>query len=165
MNPEDKIRALETQVADLKRRLDAVAGPNLSPDFVNNLIRAGFLKFEGIDVTTFTNPSGLDFRGLFFQFQNKFGVLSYEPKPFYVRILSINLSTNTFTAPNHGFSDGNDVSIITTDTPPAPLTTASPNVYYVRDATADTFKLTDTPGGSAIDITNLGSGIQFIRAL
>lgn len=57
----------------------------------------------------------------------------------------------------HGFVDGDLVYIPTViGTVPAGL--AENTDYYVRDATANDFKLAETPGGAAIDITSAGSG-------
>lgn len=54
-------------------------------------------------------------------------------------------STGRITAAAHGFADGALVHVIT---PPAQLIHA--RRYYVRDATANDFKLAATPGGTAI---------------
>jgi hypothetical protein len=61
------------------------------------------------------------------------------------------------TSTAHG-REGNDGIIFAsaTGTPPGGLTTGT--VYYVRDVTTDTFKLSTTPGGAAIDITSVGTG-------
>jgi len=61
-------------------------------------------------------------------------------------------STNVITLAAHGFSNADPVKLYTIDgTPPAGL--ALETVYFVRDVATDTFKLSATSGGSAIDIT------------
>lgn len=55
----------------------------------------------------------------------------------------------------HGFSD-TDTVVVFGDNLPTGLTAGT--VYYVRDATTDTFKLAATSGGAAIDLTADGSG-------
>lgn len=165
MNPQEKqeMERLKREVEDLKRKLDAVSSPNLSPDYVRNLVQAGFLRYDGTDVLTYTNPRGKDFRSLFFQFNNLRGAISYEQQENFFLIEDINLSTNTFTIMGHPFSDTNQCTIATTDTPPAPLTPQT--IYFIRDATANTFKLAATSGGAAIDITTIGTGKRFVRGI
>lgn len=65
-------------------------------------------------------------------------------------------TTDIITATAHGLVDGTRVTVATTTTLPAGLA-ASTN-YYVIEATTDTFKLSATPGGAAVDITSTGSG-------
>lgn len=65
-------------------------------------------------------------------------------------------ATDTMTSTAHGLPNGTRVTVASVTTLPAGLT-ASTN-YYVRDAAADTFKLTLVPGGTAVDITDAGSG-------
>jgi HK97 family phage major capsid protein len=60
-------------------------------------------------------------------------------------------STDVFTATGHGLSDGNAI-IFSAVTGGAPLTAGTR--YYARDTTANTFKVTATSGGAAIDITS-----------
>lgn len=56
----------------------------------------------------------------------------------------------------HGFSDTDTVVVFGANLP-AGLTAGT--IYYVRDATTDTFKLAATSGGTAIDLTGDGAGI------
>lgn len=65
-------------------------------------------------------------------------------------------STDVLTANAHGLTDGKRVVLSTTNTLPAGLSIE--RVYFVRDATTNTFKLALTSGGSAIDITDNGTG-------
>ena len=74
----------------------------------------------------------------------------------------INATTDIFTKVAHGFLTGHKGQIATDTTLPAGLTAATD--YWVIRATADTFKLaaslSDALGGTAIDITDVGTGIQ-----
>lgn len=63
---------------------------------------------------------------------------------------------DTLAATSHGLADGDDFLIRSTGTVPGGL--ASDTRYWVRDAAANTFKITSTQGGAAIDITDAGSG-------
>ena len=65
-------------------------------------------------------------------------------------------TTDIVTAVKHSLKDGNEVILPTDGTLPAGLSTLTR--YFVRDANEDTFKLTTTEGGTAIDVTDTGSG-------
>lgn len=80
---------------------------------------------------------------------------------------TVNISTNVFTAQNHGFIDDIQVKVLSESqtegvftSPPSPLDDSTP--YYIINATTNTFQLSLTLGGSAIDITNGGTGNNFI---
>ncbi len=71
----------------------------------------------------------------------------------------INTTTDVFTKVAHGMSDGDRIHLTTDNVLPLGLYTtdaygnidANPD-FYVRDATTDTFKLSKTSGGTAVDI-------------
>jgi hypothetical protein len=66
-------------------------------------------------------------------------------------------TNDTLTATSHGWSDGTALSVrVSGGSLPSPLLTD--RVYFVVNATTDTFKLAYTSGGSAIDLTTDGSG-------
>ncbi len=58
------------------------------------------------------------------------------------------------------FQDGYAVGVRSTGTPPAPLSTGT--VYYVRDRTSTTCKLATSVGGSAINLTDDGTGTHHL---
>jgi hypothetical protein len=70
------------------------------------------------------------------------------------REFAIDLTTNTWWSPAHGFSDAQTV-VVYNGTVPGGLTEGT--VYYIRDAGTDSFRLAATAGGAAIDITSTGS--------
>lgn len=72
-------------------------------------------------------------------------------------------ATDVFTMTGHGLVNGMSVQVSSTTTLPAPL--AVTTNYWVIAATADTFKLAATSGGSAINITTTGTGLHslFLR--
>jgi len=72
----------------------------------------------------------------------------------------INTSTEEITKAAHGLADDDEVVFTTLGTPPSPLVDGM--TYYVVNATVDTFKLSLTSGGSAIDITTQGSVAHYI---
>lgn len=63
-------------------------------------------------------------------------------------------SSDTIYCPSHGWSDTQTI-VFWKGTVPGGLTEGT--VYYVRDATSDTFKVAATAGGTAIDITSAGT--------
>jgi hypothetical protein len=77
------------------------------------------------------------------------------------------VSTQTFTAATddvitstaHGLADGDTIQVSNSGGA-LPTGLAASTTYYVRDRTADTFKVSLTSGGSAVDITGTGSGTQ-----
>lgn len=64
--------------------------------------------------------------------------------------------TDVFTATGHGLSDGDVVHVSTTGTLPAGLSANTD--YFIISSTANTFQLSLTTGGSAVDVTDAGSG-------
>lgn len=67
-------------------------------------------------------------------------------------------ATDIVNATAHGLSNGDALTLTTSDTLPDPL--AVDTVYYVVSKTTDTFKLSATSGGAAIDITDTGTGLH-----
>jgi len=74
-----------------------------------------------------------------------------------VVITGVNAGTDTLTATSHGFSNNNAVFVRNTDgTLPGGLSAGT--TYFVVGATTNTFQLSLTQGGSAVDITDAGNG-------
>ena len=71
-------------------------------------------------------------------------------------------TNDVITASAHGLVDGTRVRFTTSGTLPAGLSLATD--YYVRDAASGTFKVSATLGGSAVDITDTGSGTHTCTA-
>jgi hypothetical protein len=86
-----------------------------------------------------------------------------EPRRFWEDIMG---GLNTFTADasidvltktSHGLTDGQEIAVSNSGGAlPVPLETRKH--YYVRDVTANTFKLARSVGGSAVNITTNGTG-------
>jgi hypothetical protein len=64
--------------------------------------------------------------------------------------------TGIITSSAHGLQNGDCIQLTTTTTLPAGL--ALTTNYYVIDATTDTFKVSATPGGTAVAINGTGTG-------
>ncbi|MFA5989689.1 MAG: hypothetical protein WC803_08800 [Sphingomonas sp.] len=71
-------------------------------------------------------------------------------------------ATDVITSPAHGFSDTQTI-VFYGGTPPAGLTEGT--TYFVRDATADTFKVAATSGGVAINLTSAGSNLCVVSRI
>lgn len=65
-------------------------------------------------------------------------------------------TTDIITATAHGLSNGDRIFVKTTTTLPGGLSVAT--VYYVINKTTNTFKVSLTYGGAAVDITTTGTG-------
>lgn len=66
--------------------------------------------------------------------------------------------TDVLTADQHGFSDTQQVVVLDATGAVLPTGLVEGTIYFVRDATTDTFKLAATSGGAAIDLTVDGAG-------
>lgn len=77
------------------------------------------------------------------------------------KTVTVNATTNVFTAAGHNYQDLDPITFSSTTTLPAGLTAGT--VYFVRDATTDTFKVATSPNGTAVDITTTGTGTHTAR--
>src|SRR5690606_22130326 len=75
------------------------------------------------------------------------GFMAYSPNGGNPKEFQASASADTITCPSHGYSDTQTI-VFYGDTCPGGLTEGT--VYYVRDATTDTFKVAASAGGSAI---------------
>jgi hypothetical protein len=78
-----------------------------------------------------------------------------------VATVTVDAGTDIFTEVAHGFSIGTPLRFTTSGTLPAGL--ALLTTYYARDITTDTFKVSATPSGTAIDITTTGTGTHAVQ--
>jgi hypothetical protein len=65
---------------------------------------------------------------------------------------------DTVRSPAHGFANDDRVAFEAEDVGSLPTGLAAGTLYYVVNAATDTFKVSATQGGAAIDITTTGSG-------
>lgn len=72
-------------------------------------------------------------------------------------------SDDTFTYQNHGLVNGDAVTMITTGTMPGGL--IANTVYYVVNATTNTFQISLTTNGPSIDFTSTGTGVLTVTNL
>lgn len=75
---------------------------------------------------------------------------------------SVSVSANTLTVekdPMGGYANDDVIYLSSTITLPTPL--SSNQAYYVVNASGNTFQVSLTQGGAAIDITDSGSGVHY----
>jgi hypothetical protein len=69
-------------------------------------------------------------------------------------------ATDIFTATAHGLQDGDEV-IFSNSGGALPTGLSAATTYYIISATANTFKVSTTKGGSAVNITSTGTGTNY----
>jgi hypothetical protein len=84
-------------------------------------------------------------------------LMAGAPLPF-----TADASTDALTSAAHGIADGAAVILRTSPGFFLPKPLQPETVYYVRDAATNTLKLSETQGGSAVNITWAGSGAMTI---
>lgn len=98
---------------------------------------------------------------------NTYAITLDETKAY---VAYLNLTTQTFTADAgtdvitataHGLLAGETIRFKGTDLP-AGITQST--LYYIISPTANTFQISATPGGSAVNITDAGSGTMLFNA-
>lgn len=77
--------------------------------------------------------------------------------PFETATITANAGTDVITSAGHGLVNGRPVRFEGVDLPDGIV---EGTVYFVRDATTDTFKIAATIGGAAINILDAGTGTQ-----
>jgi hypothetical protein len=88
--------------------------------------------------------------------------MSWSPNGGTPREFTADPSTDTIRSPAHGYADTQQI-VFWDGTVPGGLTEGT--VYYVRDATTDTFRVAATSGGSAIDLGAAGTQACKVSAI
>lgn len=73
------------------------------------------------------------------------------------------LTNDQFLAPGHGMADTDRVMLFNVFGGTIPVGLTEGSVYYVVSSAANTFKVSATSGGAAIDVTGLGNGQLFYQ--
>jgi hypothetical protein len=153
------IEQLKKDVAELKawkeqRLLQQISYP-LDTQSITILNRY-FPRIINDLVLYFGGASGRGFEYLFLKQDNTtFQINKDQSQPY-----TVNATSDIFTVQNHGYQANDQVVVFTSDTQPTPLVLGT--TYFVVSPSALTFKLSATSGGSAINITDTGVGLQFI---
>lgn len=87
---------------------------------------------------------------------------AYAPNGGSPKEFVVDLTANTIRSPNHGYANDQKI-VFYNGSIPGGLTEAT--IYYVRDATSDTFKVTASVGGTAITITSAGSSACLVSTI
>lgn len=157
MNPD--IEQLKKDVAELKVWKDQKTRQQIFYPLDSqsvSVLNKYFPRIINDLILFFGGASGRGFEYLFFQQDNnKFQINKDQSQPY-----TVNTTTDVFTVPNHGYQSGDQIIVFTSDAPPSPLVLGA--TYYVIAPSGLTFKLAATSGGTAIDITDVGAGLQFI---
>jgi hypothetical protein len=77
------------------------------------------------------------------------------------KTFTVNAGTDLVTSAEHHYQDLDPIVWSTDGTLPAPVTAGT--ILFVRDATTDTYKVSLTPNGAALDLTTAGSGTHTSR--
>ena len=169
MQPEDsntKIKDLERQIEALTKKVDDFSNPtSISDQFLKTLSDKGFVRITETLPTSFTTTDSYDSKYfyMFATIEDKQFVFSNINSQDFTKIRTVSISDDTFTANTEGFGTNNIFTFWSTDTPPSPIVNGG--TYYVRDITTDTFKVSATSGGAAINITDIGSGTHFLQRI
>lgn len=132
----------------------------------NTLAVAGFLPTEGMAVLLVATsaPGGLTNNTLYYckSVSGTTTSLAATAGGAAIDITNTGSGVVLYQLFGHGYSDAQAVTLTTTGSLPSPLATAT--TYYMRDVGTNVyfFKLAATAGGSAINITNVGTGVQSI---
>jgi len=88
--------------------------------------------------------------------------VAYSPNGGNPKEFQVDATADTISCPAHGYSDTQTI-VFYGDTCPNPLVEGT--VYYVRDATTDTFKVAASSGGAAIDLTTAGGSACLVSRI
>lgn len=153
---------------DLADIIDVDAGDGRSVPVNMNFIDEGYLtKDTGFELFGIVET---DLCHSLFNYKKKNGInyilrgkgtklQSYNHNSVYTAVSGTDVITSTA----HGLSDDDAIYVKTTDTGTIVAGLSADTAYYVISSTTNTFKLSLTIGGSAIDITDTGTGNQFWR--
>ncbi len=132
------------------------SGPHLPPGievpYNGGTIKNGFV-LAGAQTLSCTTHEGL--------FVEMVANLDQEGYPSAVGAITADNTNDTLTLNSHGLNDG-DVVHFANSGGGLPGGIAAKTIYYVRDKTTNTFKITATRGGSALDITSNGTGTNSV---
>lgn len=131
--------------AEQKVYLNAVTGMIIP--YAGDTAPTGFLNCDGASYSASLNSA------LALVLKGKFG--------YNTGVVMTAAVTDIITSTSHGLVTGDIVFFSTTTTLPAGLSVHTP--YYVRDETGNTFKVSATVGGAAIDITSTGTGTHYFH--
>ena len=150
---------LQQQIDELKEQIERLLSPVDFPlEFKNALVRQGFLKFRE-NVYRDGGVSGNTFKYLLVDYGNETATIDAG---FTQVSFTANAGTDVCTANSHPFSDDQQVSLYSTGTLPAGL--SSVDSYFIINATLNTFQLS-LDGVNPVNITTTGTGVHYAQYL
>jgi len=90
--------------------------------------------------------------------------ITYTYKAGYASVITVANATDVFTVSARTFTNGDDVQVWNTGGG-VPAGMSAYTTYYVIGVSDNTFQLSETSGGSAINVTDDGTGTNFIGLL
>lgn len=159
MDTNQEITNLKKDVANLKKFNEKLMRQQITYPLDSSsieIIQKDFLQHDG-DIKLIDQTTGTILNLLTIKINNRLynlGVLRN------LTLFIPNSSTDVMIATNHGLTASDTVILTSTGTLPAPLNDTT--LYYPVSVTTDTFKLSLSLAGAAIDITTNGTGTQYV---
>jgi hypothetical protein len=155
---QEEIQQLKRKIQELEKKIEDLNNPALIPEsFIDALVKRGFLQ-EKLKLN-YISASNTEFVTLFINHRNNTTALTGFDYRYFVPFTAA--TSDTCTSVGHSLEDDYQVYLITTGTLPAPLSSAVP--YYVINASTNTFKLSASLGGAAVNITDTGLGAHYLQ--
>ena len=156
---------LQQQVNALQSKVDNLISGNMSDEFFGKLASEGFIRIDEVLTTSLWTQDEVTaiYYYMFSTIDNKRFVFSNVNAGDFIKISKVNLASDTFTSGSSKLGDTHMYTFWSTVTPPAPLINGG--TYYITNATDDTFQLTYTYGGAALNITDIGTGFHFLKKI
>jgi hypothetical protein len=155
---QEEISQLKEEIEYLKKKLNEFTdSATISEQFLSALVKRGFMRVNTI--LQYNNVSGLEFRTIFIEHNDKNTALTGFDRSYYVPFTAA--TSDTCTSNGHTLQDNDTVYLISTGTLPAPLDNTT--LYHVINSATNTFKLSTSQGGAAVNITDIGSGTHYLQ--
>ena len=152
---------LEERLKKIEKFIESLKNTNTFPKEVRDTLSSlGFLLADGfIDYTG--GAGGNYFQNLFLKFLNQRKMIGIEAVPYVYVVNSVSANTCSFITPIENLVDlaGQSVALYTSGSFPGGLDTGM--WLTIINPTSTTFQLS-LDGVTAIDITSVGSGTQYI---
>lgn len=142
----DEVVDVEPKDGDREQFMSAITG--MIVPYAGVSVPSGFLACIGQSVAYTAYPD------LWNVIKSKFGLGTGQT-------FTVTAGSDTIDIVSHGYSNGQIFILSSTGTLPAGL--AADTIYYVVNAATNTFKLSLTAGGAAIDITDAGTGTHTLH--
>ena len=118
------------------------------------------------EVNTIVASAGTSLSGQYFTINSANDIREYyvwyNIGPLSFATTDVNIIANTITYSSHGFTNGNRVQLSSSGTLPSPLNAGT--TYFIVGAALNTFQLSLTVGGAAIDLTTVGTGTHSVSS-